>query len=206
MELALPEINTRPPATMRTIAATLTGFTSALPHDKLIDDTHDALSVAGNLVICPPLLREIAKLRTVVYPMETEQALCRPIVERQFEISVAFLQERGDISRECGKVRPSPALEHVKGRISDRILARALLNTKLMSSSGPERPVGIPGSCVGLVVFRRRAMLYTLAVVLLILWLLGFVSGYTIGAFIHVLLVVAIVLLLVGLLSGRRVV
>jgi hypothetical protein len=40
----------------------------------------------------------------------------------------------------------------------------------------------------------------------LILWLLGLVSGYTIGAFIHVLLVVAIVLLLVGLLTGRRLV
>ena len=47
-------------------------------------------------------------------------------------------------------------------------------------------------------------MLYTIAVILLILWLLGFVSGYTIGAFIHVLLVVAIVLFLAGLLSGRR--
>jgi hypothetical protein len=50
------------------------------------------------------------------------------------------------------------------------------------------------------------AMLFTLAVVLLILWLLGFVGVYTVGAFIHVLLVVAIVLFLVGLLSGRRVV
>jgi multisubunit Na+/H+ antiporter MnhF subunit len=49
-------------------------------------------------------------------------------------------------------------------------------------------------------------MLYTLAVILLILWLLGFVSGYTIGAFIHVLLVVALVLFLVGFVSGRRVV
>jgi hypothetical protein len=47
-------------------------------------------------------------------------------------------------------------------------------------------------------------MLYTIAVILLILWLLGFVSGYTIGAFIHVLLIVAIVLFLAGLLSGRR--
>ena len=47
-------------------------------------------------------------------------------------------------------------------------------------------------------------MLYTIAVILLILWLLGFVSGYTIGSFIHVLLVVAIVLFLAGLLSGRR--
>ena len=47
-------------------------------------------------------------------------------------------------------------------------------------------------------------MLYTIAVILLVLWLLGLVSGYTIGAFIHVLLVIAIVLFLVGMLSGRR--
>ena len=49
-------------------------------------------------------------------------------------------------------------------------------------------------------------MLYTIAVILLVLWLLGLVSGYTVGAFIHVLLVIAVVLFLVGLLSGRRVV
>ena len=49
-------------------------------------------------------------------------------------------------------------------------------------------------------------MLYTIAVILLILWLLGFVGVYTIGAFIHVLLVIALVLLVVQLLSGRRVV
>ena len=49
-------------------------------------------------------------------------------------------------------------------------------------------------------------MLYTVAVILLVLWLLGLVSGYTIGAFIHVLLVIAIVLFLVGLVTGRRVV
>jgi hypothetical protein len=47
-------------------------------------------------------------------------------------------------------------------------------------------------------------MLYTLALVLLVLWLLGVVGTYTIGAFVHVLLVIAIVLFLVGLLSGRR--
>jgi hypothetical protein len=49
-------------------------------------------------------------------------------------------------------------------------------------------------------------MLYTIAVILLVLWLLGLVSGYTIGAFIHVLLVIAIVLFLVGLLRGRQLV
>ena len=47
-------------------------------------------------------------------------------------------------------------------------------------------------------------MLYTIAVILLVLWLLGLVSGYTIGAFIHVLLVLAIVLVLVQLITGRR--
>jgi Family of unknown function (DUF5670) len=47
-------------------------------------------------------------------------------------------------------------------------------------------------------------MLYTIAVVLLIAWLLGIVGTYTIGAFVHVLLVVAVVLFVVGLLSGRR--
>lgn len=49
-------------------------------------------------------------------------------------------------------------------------------------------------------------MLYTIAVILLVLWLLGLVSGYTIGAFIHVLLVIALVLFLVGLMSRRRLV
>lgn len=47
-------------------------------------------------------------------------------------------------------------------------------------------------------------MLYTLAVILLIAWLLGIVGTYAIGTFVHVLLVVAIVLLLVGFLNGRR--
>jgi Family of unknown function (DUF5670) len=47
-------------------------------------------------------------------------------------------------------------------------------------------------------------MLYTIAVILLIAWLLGLVGTYTVGAFVHVLLVAAIVLFLVGLLNGRR--
>jgi hypothetical protein len=47
-------------------------------------------------------------------------------------------------------------------------------------------------------------MLYTIAVVLIILWLLGLVSGYTIGSFIHVLLVVAVFIILFNLISGRK--
>lgn len=46
-------------------------------------------------------------------------------------------------------------------------------------------------------------MLYTIALVLVILWVLGLVSSYTIGGFIHVLLVVAIIMVLVNLISGR---
>ena len=49
-------------------------------------------------------------------------------------------------------------------------------------------------------------MLWTIVVILVVLWLLGVVSGYTMGNFIYVLLVVAIVLFLVRLISGRRVV
>lgn len=47
-------------------------------------------------------------------------------------------------------------------------------------------------------------MLYTIAVVLLILWLLGLVTGATIGGFIHILLVIAVVMILVSLITGRR--
>jgi hypothetical protein len=47
-------------------------------------------------------------------------------------------------------------------------------------------------------------MLYTIAVVLIILWLLGLVTSYTLGGFIHVLLVIAIIVVLVNLISGRK--
>jgi hypothetical protein len=57
---------------------------------------------------------------------------------------------------------------------------------------------------------RRRKgewnMLETIAIILIVLWLLGMVSGYTMGNFIYILLVIAIVLFLVRLVSGRRVV
>ena len=47
-------------------------------------------------------------------------------------------------------------------------------------------------------------MLWTLFVILLILWLLGLVSSYTLGGFIHILLVIALVVLVFQLISGRR--
>ncbi|MFH1833661.1 MAG: lmo0937 family membrane protein [bacterium] len=48
-------------------------------------------------------------------------------------------------------------------------------------------------------------MLWTIALVLIILWLLGFVSSYTMGGFIHILLVIAIVVILVRVIQGRKI-
>jgi hypothetical protein len=47
-------------------------------------------------------------------------------------------------------------------------------------------------------------MLWTIFVILLVLWLLGLVTSYTLGGFIHILLVFAVVILLIELISGRR--
>jgi len=49
-------------------------------------------------------------------------------------------------------------------------------------------------------------MLWTICVILLVLWLLGLVSGYTMGGFVHILLVIAIIVIVVRLIQGRRVV
>lgn len=51
---------------------------------------------------------------------------------------------------------------------------------------------------------RRTQMLWTIFVILLVLWLLGVVSSYTIGGFIHILLVIALVVLLLNIIGGRR--
>ena len=47
-------------------------------------------------------------------------------------------------------------------------------------------------------------MLYTIAVVLVVLWLLGLVTSYTMGGFIHILLVIAIIMILLQVIQGRR--
>ena len=47
-------------------------------------------------------------------------------------------------------------------------------------------------------------MLFTIAIILFVAWLLGLVSSYTLGGFLHILLVLAIIMLLVGVIQGRR--
>ena len=59
-------------------------------------------------------------------------------------------------------------------------------------------PRGWPGA-----LYKEDPMLWTIAVILIVLWALGLVSGYTMGSFIHILLVVAVVLVLVRLIQGR---
>ncbi len=51
---------------------------------------------------------------------------------------------------------------------------------------------------------KENKMLYTIAVILIVLWLLGLVTGYAIGGFIHILLVIAVIMILVNVISGRR--
>lgn len=51
---------------------------------------------------------------------------------------------------------------------------------------------------------KENPMLWTIAIILIVLWLLGLVSSYTMGGFIHVLVVVAVVIVLVNFISGRR--
>jgi hypothetical protein len=56
-----------------------------------------------------------------------------------------------------------------------------------------------------LIAGKEGRMLWTIFVILLVLWLLGLVSGYTMGGVIHVLLVIAVIVLIVRLIQGRRV-
>jgi hypothetical protein len=53
-------------------------------------------------------------------------------------------------------------------------------------------------------VLEVRSMLWTIFVILLVLWLLGLVSSYTLGGYIHILLVLAVIVLIFQLISGRR--
>ena len=73
-------------------------------------------------------------------------------------------------------------------------MARSAVRNVLISQAGLVAPAQ----------GKEEPMLYTLAVILLIAWLLGVVGTYTIGAFVHVLLVIAIVLFILGFMTGRR--
>jgi hypothetical protein len=70
---------------------------------------------------------------------------------------------------------------------------------------GPNPPAQCGRVQAGIIIIRRSAgMLWTIFVILLVLWLLGMVSSYTLGGYIHILLVVAIVVVLIRVIQGRN--
>ena len=56
----------------------------------------------------------------------------------------------------------------------------------------------------GYAIRKEDLMLWTIAVILIVLWLLGLVSSYTLGGFIHILLIIALVVIVLGVIQGRR--
>jgi hypothetical protein len=76
-----------------------------------------------------------------------------------------------------------------------------------ISQDNPSTPFGVSRFIGSLCIqwkVEANDMLWTIFVILLVLWLLGFVSSYTLGGFIHILLVLAVVVLILQLISGRR--
>jgi hypothetical protein len=65
-------------------------------------------------------------------------------------------------------------------------------------------PIALQWKLFSITENQGNKMLETIAVILVVLWLLGFVSSYTMGGFIHVLLVIAIVVVLIRVIRGRR--
>jgi len=67
------------------------------------------------------------------------------------------------------------------------------------------RIVGLDSNqCLTVQATKEESMLWTIAVILLLMWVLGMVSSYTIGGFIHILLVLAVISIAIQLISGRR--
>jgi hypothetical protein len=62
----------------------------------------------------------------------------------------------------------------------------------------------VPMAAVACTIRKGDPMLWTIAVILIILWVLGLVSSYTMGGFIHILLVIAIIVIIVNVIQGRR--
>jgi hypothetical protein len=80
---------------------------------------------------------------------------------------------------------------------------RALLGIRC-AAHNPRAHPGVQAGVVEEESSRRPTMLWTIFVILLVLWLLGVVSSYTLGGFIHILLVIALVVLVIQLVTGRR--
>jgi hypothetical protein len=100
----------------------------------------------------------------------------------------------------CAGEQSIPDAKGTMAATMDGPLNRLLRDGAHQVSTGPE--IFMPRNL--LLKQRILAMLYTIAVVLLALWLLGLVTSYTIGGLIHVLLVIAIVVVLLRIIGGRN--
>lgn len=83
-------------------------------------------------------------------------------------------------------------------RVADNMCSKVLLHSKV------NLVAGVGSNSSELVIERIRQMLWTIFVILLILWLLGMVTSTTLGGFIHLLLIIAIVVVLLRVIQGRR--
>jgi hypothetical protein len=109
---------------------------------------------------------------------------CRTDSERMFDQNNYKVPKGSKRTRRCLQVRNDLAVEtgHAAGR-----------------------PFCQSASTMGQAITKEvDIMLYTIAVILLILWLLGLVTSYTLGGFVHVLLVIALIMIVFNLVSGRR--
>ena len=74
----------------------------------------------------------------------------------------------------------------------------------LLSGNAPDAISGTPDAVQTRVVLTGTKMLWTILVVLCVLWLLGMVTSYTLGGFIHILLLVALAIFVINMIQGRR--
>jgi hypothetical protein len=119
-----------------------------------------------------------------VLPLDTPESVTRQIAQEA---------ARCDSSAARAQRTLMPFVEHAK-LCSYNTLQRSLGGRRFGAVLAPKKRVRL----------RRRKMLWTIFIILLVLWLLGLVSGYTLGGFIHILLVIAIVVVLIRVISGRR--
>lgn len=128
-------------------------------------------------------------------------------VTRRLEVAACLLIA---VNPYRGRVRSSLASWTVRGPLVRGALAHKVLRTRtaVWSAAGVSLDDGVQQAWFlsSLDRLREAAMLWTLFVVLMILWFLGVVSSYTLGGFIHILLVIALIAVVLQLVQGRRVV
>jgi hypothetical protein len=88
--------------------------------------------------------------------------------------------------------------------LAGRLLVVGLLGLLLLKSSGRSTETACTGECAVYEPERRRMILWAIAAILLVLWLLGMVTFHALGLYIHILLVLAIIAVLIRIIQGRN--